>query len=97
MSVMVTVEFSFKPESYAAALEMLKASLGDTRNFEGCLKLDTYVDETNNTVLLVEEWEETSHQEKYMAWRMETGFIDVIGPMIASAPVSKSYQLRADI
>jgi quinol monooxygenase YgiN len=97
MSVMVTVEFRFKPESYAAALDILKSSLGDTRNFEGCIKLDTYVDDANSNVLLVEEWEAISDQEKYMAWRMETGFIDVIGPLIAEAPVSNSYALRADI
>jgi quinol monooxygenase YgiN len=97
MSIMVTVEFCFKPESYAAALDLLANSLGDTRSFDGCLKLDTYVDDESCTVLLIEEWESASHQEKYLGWRAETGFMDVLGPIIAAAPVFKSYQIRADI
>ena len=36
--------------------DFLKAILGETRYFDGCVKVDVYADESAATYTLVEEW-----------------------------------------
>ncbi len=43
MSILATAEFFVKPEKAEEFLEMMKAALADTRGYEGCELLDTYV------------------------------------------------------
>ena len=52
---------------------MFRAVLGDTRAYDGCIKVDVYEDESNSTITLVEEWETLAHQQKYLEWRIQTG------------------------
>ena len=52
---------------------MFRAVSGDTRTYDGCIKVDAYEDEGNSTITLVEEWETLAHQQKYLEWRIETG------------------------
>jgi quinol monooxygenase YgiN len=47
--------------------------LGDTRAYDGCIRVDVYEDEDSATITLVEEWETLAHQERYLGWRIETG------------------------
>ena len=49
------------------------ATLGDTRTYDGCIKVDVYEDENSSTITLFEEWETLAHQQKYLEWRIETG------------------------
>ena len=55
---------------------MFRAVLGDTRAYDGCIKVDVYEDRDNATITLVEEWETLAHQQKYLGWRIETGIQD---------------------
>lgn len=44
MSVMITVEFKIKPEKVDEALEEMCEGLPETRNFQGCHRIDSYFD-----------------------------------------------------
>jgi len=46
---------------------------------------------------LIEQWETAEHQQAYMGWRVETGFIDTVGPFLAGPPVARTFDIRADI
>lgn len=54
----VTLLFKCQPGMGAVLLEAFTASLGDTRAFDGCLSVKTFVDADNpDTVMLIEEWD----------------------------------------
>lgn len=97
MTVMVSVEFKFKPEAAVAMLEAFKSSLPDTRAYEGCLEVKSYYEVETNSLLLVEIWESAANQQAYLGWRVETGMLDQIGDGLADAPVFRTFDIRDDI
>jgi quinol monooxygenase YgiN len=75
----------------AGVLDVFTASLGDTRAFDGCISVETYVDADNpDTITLIEEWESKAQQETYLGWRIENGMIDMLGPVLAE-PLEMRY------
>jgi quinol monooxygenase YgiN len=75
----------------AGLLDVFTTSLADTRAFDGCLSVETFVDADNpDTVMLIENWESKSQQETYLAWRIENGMIDLLGPVLAE-PLEMRY------
>ncbi len=65
-------------------LEAFKTSLADTRAFDGCISVSTFVDVDNpDTVMLFEQWATRTHQEAYVAWRIEGGMIGMLEPVLA--------------
>lgn len=93
MSVMVRLEFGIVPEKWDEALETFEKALPDTRAFDGCERLDTYLDPTNHRVLLIEHWAKPEDQQAYMGWRMETGFLEATGPLMAGDPTIDSWEI----
>jgi quinol monooxygenase YgiN len=80
----VTLLFKCNPGMGAGLLEAFTASLGDTRNFDGCVSVQTFVDTDNpDTVMLVEEWESRGQQEAYLTWRIESGMVEMLAPVLA--------------
>ncbi len=73
MTDLVVLNFKAAEGQFDVLGDMFRAVLGDTRSYEGCLKVDVYADESTSTYTLVEEWETLSHQQKYLEWRVETG------------------------
>lgn len=81
MSHTVIVEFPCNPGKGAEFLQFLDQALVDTRAFEGCELVEVYTDQDNpDLILLWEKWAAKSNQEAYLAWRMETGLGDALGP-----------------
>ena len=72
MSVM-TLELPAKPDRVSEFLHVMREALVDTRAYEGCKSVETFVEESTGSVLLVELWETAEHQQAYMKWRIETG------------------------
>ncbi len=97
MSVMVTVEWPAKPETLSEFLEVLRQALVDTRAYEGCENVQTFLEESTGSVLLVELWATGEHQQAYMNWRMETGLMDAIGGYLNSVPVVRTFCIRSDV
>jgi quinol monooxygenase YgiN len=97
MSVLVTLELPTNPDTLQEFLGVMKEALVDTRNYAGCEKVETYLDQETKSLFLVEQWETAEHQQAYMGWRVETGFIDTVGPFLAGPPVARTFDIRADI
>jgi quinol monooxygenase YgiN len=87
--------FKCKPGMGAPLLNAFKTSLEDTRAFDGCVSVSTFVDVDNpDTVMLYEEWATRGQQETYVAWRIEGGMEGMLEPVLA-APL-ETYYLEAD-
>ena len=87
MSVTVLLELNVKPEHVEGIKQTFKAILPDTRAYDGCLGVEvTQNQDDANNIILVERWETRQHYEKYLAWRQETGVLDELGKVVASAP-----------
>ena len=87
MVVTVTLEFSVRLERADEFKILLRELLPDTRSYEGCLKVDVYQGHDDpRTIYLVEDWESKVHQQKYQAWRDESGISEVIGPFLTDKP-----------
>ena len=82
MKNLVIVSFPAKEGKLEDLKETLKAALPDTRSFDGCITVDTYIEDSSNTIHLIEDWESLEHQAKYLNWRIETGLLDVLEPLL---------------
>ena len=76
MKNLVIVEFPAKKEKFEELKKTLKIALVDTRNFEGCISIDTYEDISTSTIYLIENW------------RAETGLADVLEPLLEGGAAS---------
>ena len=77
MSVTVLLECQAKPESADELRATFKAILPDTRSYDGCQRVEVVGNQDDScNIVLVEKWESRQHNEKYMAWRTETGALE---------------------
>lgn len=92
MSVLVILEANVKPESADDLNTMMKEGLPDTRAFAGCQGITAHsnLDDPSN-VVLVEHWDSKEHYEKYLAWRMETGFLEKMVSLLSGEPSIRYY------
>ncbi len=82
MTVLVVKNFKAAAGKFDALGDFFKAVLGDTRAFEGCIKVDVYVDEPAATYTLVEEWDTLSAHDNYVSWRTNQGVLDETGDLL---------------
>ena len=88
MSVAVTIDLSVDPARTAEFLAYIKGILPDTRAYSGCRLIDIWTDQhTPGRILFYEIWDSRLHQEKYLAWRTETGLMEKLGPFLTEPPV----------
>ncbi|MEB3979962.1 antibiotic biosynthesis monooxygenase [Mycobacterium sp. 663a-19] len=92
MPVTVILELKFKPESVAAARDVMGRALRDTRAFDGNLKTDVLVDEDDEAHWLVYElWDSVQHDEAYRRFRAGEGKLTELPPLLAVPPVKTRY------
>ena len=82
MKNLVIVSFPAKSESLEKLKEAMKRALPDTRSFEGCLSVNTFIEESTNTIHLIEDWETLDHQATYLNWRVENGLLTDLDPLL---------------
>ena len=82
MEKLVIVSFPAKAETLNSLKEALKSALPDTRAFDGCISVDTYIEQSTNTIHLIEDWKTLEHQQKYLEWRVQTGLLDMLDPLL---------------
>ena len=82
MENLVIVSFPAKAETLNSLKEALKSALPDTRAFDGCISVDTYIEQSTNTIHLIEDWKTLEHQQKYLEWRVQTGLLDMLDPIL---------------
>ena len=97
MSVMVTAEFKLKSETAEAVIQTMTDILPDTRAYDGCQSVESYYETETYSLLLIEIWESSEHQQKYLGWRVETGLVEKVGEMLAAAPEFRTFEIRDDI
>ncbi|MFA4966548.1 MAG: antibiotic biosynthesis monooxygenase family protein [Thermoleophilia bacterium] len=87
MSAIVIVDLPADSGKKGELEGMLREALRDTRSFAGCRGASLCVDGADDAmVTIVERWETLEHYLKYDAWRVETGFMDKIGPLLGGDP-----------
>ena len=87
MSQTVHALFQCQPGKGAELLAILGSDQGlvATRAFEGCESIETYTDADNPaTIVLWEKFATRANHEAYLAWRIETGMLDMLGSILAS-------------
>ena len=82
MMNLVIVVFPAKEDKFEELKNTLKVALVDTRAFKGCISVETYEEESSNTIFLIEDWETLDDHSKYASWRAETGLADVMEPLL---------------
>ena len=97
MSVMVSVEMPIRPEKFDEAVAFLRDILPDTRAFEGCEHLDTYLDREGSRALLIERWTAPENQQAYIGWRVESGFLDQWGEFASGEANFGTWEIAADV
>jgi quinol monooxygenase YgiN len=92
MPITVLLELKFKPESVAAAREVMGSELKVTRAFDGNLVTDVIVDEDDDAHWIIyERWESVEQDEAYRSFRAGEGKIVELPPLLAAPPVKTRY------
>jgi quinol monooxygenase YgiN len=92
MAVTVTLALAIKKERLDEFKGVIKDALPDTRAFDGCQSVDVYENHDKpGEIFLVERWDSKEHQQKYIAWREETGMMDALGTFLATPPTFAFY------
>ena len=82
MKNLVIVSFPAKAETLETLKEAMRRALPATRSFEGCLSVNTFIEESTNTIHLIEDWETLDHQATYLNWRVENGLLTDLDPLL---------------
>ncbi|OBK51405.1 putative quinol monooxygenase [Mycobacterium kubicae] len=92
MPVTVILELKIKPDSVAAARDLMGRALQDTRAFDGNLRTDVLVDDTDEGHWLIYEvWESVEHDEAYRKFRAGEGRLTELPPLLAAPPAKTRY------
>lgn len=97
MSVMVSLEMPIQPDKFDDAVAFLRSILPDTRGFEGCEHVDTYLDREGSRALLIEIWTAPENQQAYLGWRVENGFLDQWGAFASGEANIVTWEIAADV
>tara|TARA_B100001175_G_scaffold284001_1_gene264137 strand:- start:1023 stop:1328 length:306 start_codon:yes stop_codon:yes gene_type:complete len=88
MKNLVIVSFPAKTDTLETLKASMKSALPDTRKFDGCISVSTYVEKSTNTVHLIEDWESLEHQAAYLNWRVETGLLSDLDHLLEGGSAS---------
>ena len=75
MPVTIIAEFHAAPGKLDELLATLKAVLPETRAYDGCLGLDSWLDQERSTIVLTEQWDSFDQYDRDLARRAETGVL----------------------
>ena len=94
MSVIVIVNLSVKEESLEDFKKYFKEILPDTRSFEGCQGIQLYDNKESPTKFIIHaKWTSEEAQKKYITWRMESGSLDKLTPMLSGPFEMQFYDI----
>ena len=96
MSETIVAVFPVKEDQVEMMEGGFRASLGDTRGFEGCINLDVHFDETTSTFVVIQEWESIGHYDRYLDWRKENGLMETFDRLLVDGRDGfKVHRLKA--
>lgn len=82
MKTLAIAEFPARKGKFEELEAALREALPDTRAFEGCISIETYLHPETETFTLIEDWETPGHYTRYLAWRMENGLGDLLDGLL---------------
>tara|TARA_B100000963_G_scaffold116333_1_gene101339 strand:+ start:679 stop:984 length:306 start_codon:yes stop_codon:yes gene_type:complete len=82
MKNLVIVSFPAKSNTLDLLKDAMKVALPETRKYDGCLSVDVFIEESTNTMHLVEYWETLDQQTAYLNWRVENGLLNDLNPLL---------------
>ena len=86
-NVTVTMELTLKAEAVEPFRAQVGDALVDTRSFPGFVDLSIHFHADDpNRILFLEEWKSRADYEAYVAFRTETGMMDVMAAMLVQPP-----------
>lgn len=93
MSIVITFDVQAKAGQVQDLTALFTDTLGDTRAFDGCIKVELHT-ETNSpdTVFMIEEWASKPAYEKYLAWRGERGDMEKLMNLVAAEPSIRYFE-----
>ncbi len=85
MSQKIHVMFPCQEGKGAELVEILRGALIDTRAFPGNESIEVFTSSDNpDEVVLWETFATRSDHEAYLTWRIETGLLEMLAPILAS-------------
>ena len=92
MSIVITFDVSAKQGHGEQLVGLFQDSLTDTRNFEGCIKVDLHIEKDSAvSVFMIEEWATQQAYEKYLSWRGNRGDMQKLMELIDGDPVKRFF------
>jgi len=92
MPITVILELRLKPDAVAAARDLMRRTLQDTRAFDGNLGTEVFVDQDDEAHWIINEvWESVEHDEAYRNFRAGEGRVVELPPLLAAPPVKTRY------
>ncbi len=93
MAVSVSLDLSIKPERVDEFIGILREALPDTRTRKGFQSITVHRDQDRSgRIFLWERWDTRPDYEAYLNWRMETGFMEALGPFLEGDPVFSYFE-----
>ncbi len=84
MSQTIHVGFPCQEGKGPELLEILKGALVETRAWDGCEAVEVFSNADDpDLVILWETFAQRSDHEAYLAWRIETGLPEALGPYLS--------------
>jgi quinol monooxygenase YgiN len=98
MSTLCIAEFFVKPDRSDEFLDLLAKALVDTRAYDGCEKLETFVDQDDpGHVVLVETWRDRADHQSYLGWRAGEGALPALAEFVTAAPKFAYLDARPEV
>ena len=86
MATLVLLEVTAKPECIDDVKAFFRRHLPVTRRYDGCQGIQGYEHEDGGTIIQVQHWDTKEHYQNYLAWRVETGVLAELEPLLDGEP-----------
>jgi quinol monooxygenase YgiN len=92
MTVLVLLDLELKSDDLEASYAGIEATLAETRERDGAVSVDTWIDDSDPTRLIViETWETNDALASYRQWRAGDGAPHQMIAALAAPPRSRSF------
>lgn len=94
MNAIVIVDLPATAETRGELIAVLKEALRDTRAFDGNRGAALCTEREDATMIsIVEQWDSLDHYLAYDAWRVETGFMEQLEPLLGGKPGERQFDV----
>jgi quinol monooxygenase YgiN len=94
MTVSVLLEGVLREGQVDDFTELCKEAYKVTRAYDGCHGINLTLNvENNNNFVMTETWESKEHYDKYLAFRVEEGTVELIGSQCDEGPTIRIFDI----